>query len=354
MISYRRQNLSLGVKYSLNREIARNAQIFVKPGQEVEPETLVAQGKEDLGFRRVNLAQEMSLPPEKLAGALRKMPGSRVYLGDVLARVTTTWGLRQVEYRSPVDGVLQYFDADSGILTLGHLPRISNVAAGMRGRVSRIVPGKKILIESLIDCVQGVLGLGRAREGILARVGRADLPLKPEQLSQVHQRKIVFGGSRAPLAFFHRALELGVAGVILGGIDLAVLRKLSSQRGRFEDVGFTLVATEGYGNLAIEPKLFDYLKAAEGKYGFLFGYTAELLLPTSAPSPSLRKGVTPSNSGREFAVLKAGQYVRILVGEEMGRYGIVVDVGEDSCTVDIGGDSVSARVRNVEILETGR
>ncbi len=357
MITYRRRNLIRGTSYTLSRKIPADSKVLVKPGQEVLPETLVAQGKEPVGFRTVNLAAVMSLPLERVANVLTKTVGSRIYQDDVLARASKAWGLKEVVYRSPIDGFLRSYNRETGVLTLEYLPEQRNVAAGLRGEVLKVLPKGAVVIGSVVDRVHGLIGLGRDREGIISVIGYRDIPLEPSHLNERHLGKIVVGGTQAPVDFYSRALRLGVRAVVSGGVDMRVYYQLKSSLGHLEDVGLTIIATEGYGNAAIEETLYRYLAGREGQYAFVTGRGAEVIFPSSGGAGKdmvgdKRKQVWEARlgGGRDFSVLKEGQKVRILVGENRMQYGIVAGVDGDQCTVNIESEPVQALVRNVEIL----
>lgn len=348
MIAYQRRNLGKNINYTLERPLPSEGKILVKAGQEVVPETVIAVGKKQAGFRQVNLAKVLEVDSAEVV--LVKTVGSRVYRGDLIAKAPKLWGIKEAQYRSPLEGILTEYEAASGRAGFQYLPESQNIAAGMWGEVKKVLPKEKIVIGSLADRVNLLVNLGNPREGSLASIGHRDLPLEPKHLEKTHAQRIVVGGTLATEDFYYRALNMRVRGVVTGGMDYAIYNKLRSSRGRFEDIGLTIGVTEGFGQLAIEEKLSKYLQGKEGQFVFLDGRAGELILPVAERSGARGEGQGAEGEARGFTTLKSGQRARILVGSHAGRCGIVGAARDEEVEIKIGEESIAVLPENIEVL----
>ena len=111
-----------GVTYTIERKLPAQGTIFAKLGDEVKPETVIGESKVSAGFRIFKLHELLGVSPKKAKNYLRRTIGARVYQGDVIAEAQKSFGLRSVQFISPIDGVLQHFNEETGQLTMQYAP----------------------------------------------------------------------------------------------------------------------------------------------------------------------------------------------------------------------------------------
>jgi hypothetical protein len=143
---------------------------------------------------------------------------------------------------------------------------------------------------------------------------------------------VVVGGAFVTHDALMRARELGVAAVVVGGLDDLDLRRLLGRDlgvaiTGSEDLGFTLVLTEGFGRLRMSERAWDLLGARAGRLASVSGATQiragvlrpEVLIPESDGHTA------PVERGPE-AGLALGSLVRVIRTPHFGRVGEVVEL----------------------------
>jgi len=184
--------------------------------------------------------------------------------------------------------------------------------------------------------VQGIFGIGGEVWGEIAvAVQSPDEPLMPNHLTPSMKRKIVVGGSFLSSETMAKAKEVGVAGLVIGGIHDKDLRAilgydLGVAITGSEQVGFTLILTEGFGTIPMAAKTFKLLTAHAGQMASISGATQiragvirpEIIIPQSA-STSVAT-VQPQREG-----IRLGDPVRIIRDPLFGKIGEVSSLPPD-------------------------
>lgn len=328
-LGYARYPFSRYTMHHVTRSLTEGAQVLVKVGEEVRPEKIVGIGKKSAGFRTLDAAAALKVPPQDVKKYLIKMTGSYINKGEVIAQRSIALGLRSKQLKSPVDGVLQQMNEQTGILTLEYRPEELRVVSGVKGVVSNIDPHKnEITISTNVVEVHGALGIGQRREGSIHVVRQPDLPLSEKQIDPTWENKIVVGGSLLTKQVLYHCVALKVQGIVVGGIHWEDFSTLIGSRGRFEDIGISVIVTEGFGNLPIPPKLFESLQANEGKFSFIWGGMARLLIPHQDT-----EGAKPQkhiHAQARYARLTEGMRVRLLTLNRRGEFGTIRQLSEDT------------------------
>lgn len=308
--------------HSITRTLPTTSQILVKVGDEVRPEKIVGLGRKSAGFRNIDAAEVLNVKPKELKKLLTKTIGSYVNKGESLGGKKGTLGVGKKNLISPVDGIMTALDETTGIITLEYMPEEVRVVSGVNGTVTNIDPeAPEITIQTKVLEVKGALGLGKRREGGIHIVGQPDLPLSEKQIDPTWENKIIVGGSLLTKQVLYHCVALKVQGIVTGGMHWEEFSSLVGSRGRFEDIGISIVLTEGYGNLSMAPGLFKKLQTYEGKFSFIWGGSSKLIIPDVAEAP------TPGHA-LEFISLAEGQRVRLLTLDHHGELGVISQLNE--------------------------
>jgi hypothetical protein len=225
------------------------------------------------------------------------------------------------------------------------------VNAYVRGRVVAELPGEGVVVEARGALLQGIFGVGGETWGALALVVDApDADLAPGRLRPEHRGHVVVGGAFATFEALRRARELGVSAVVVGGVDDLVLRRLLGRDlgvaiTGAEDLGLTLVLTEGFGRIAMSDRAWALLSGRAGRLASVSGATQiragvvrpEVLVPegdgvaAGAEVPaaglvldSLVRVIRPPGFGRIGRVVELPSEPRRLETEAMVRVAMVV------------------------------
>ena len=166
------------------------------------------------------------------------------------------------------------------------------------GRIVEVIPQQGVVVETDCSLVQGIFGIGGETWGeIVIAVSSPNEELTPRHLTADMKGKVVVGGSFVSSDALARAKEVGVAGLVIGGIHDKDLRALLGYDlgvaiTGTEQVGFTLILTEGFGAIPMAGKTFALLSAHAGQPASISGATQiragvirpEIIIPKRAES----------------------------------------------------------------------
>jgi hypothetical protein len=202
-----------------------------------------------------------------------------------------------------------------------------------------VIPQQGVVVETNCSLVQGIFGIGGETRGeIVMAVTSPDEELSTSRFTATMKGKVVVGGSFISAEALARAKELGVAGVVIGGIhdkDLRVLLgyDLGVAITGTEQVGFTLILTEGFGSIPMAGKTFALLSAHAGQLASISGATQiragvirpEIIIPKGPGAP-----IAPGASAApEREGIRIGDQVRIIRDPLFGKLGEVASLPSD-------------------------
>jgi hypothetical protein len=159
-----------------------------------------------------------------------------------------------------------------------------------------------------------------------------DEALTPRHLTADMKGKVVVGGSFISSDALARAKEVGVAGLVIGGIhdkDLSALLgyDLGVAITGTEQVGFTLILTEGFGSIPMAGKTFALLSVHAGQQASISGATQ---IRAGVIRPEI---IIPKQAGAHIAVtmpqregIRIGDQVRIIRDPLFGKIGEVASL----------------------------
>ena len=215
----------------------------------------------------------MGFEPEDVVEGMKINEGDSVEKGQLICELKTFFGLFTSELRSPQSGVVEFFTELNSHLGLRHESVPLKVDAYINGEIVEVEAGKSVTIETKGTIIQGIFGVGGEKQGELFMLPvAADELITPEILDSIDSslsNKVVVGGFTYTIEALERAASLGVAAVVCGSIDADTLYQyVGYQIGVSitgdEDVPFTLIITEGFGDLAISEKVLKLLNKSKG------------------------------------------------------------------------------------------
>ena len=273
----------LKVKKSLvvrrTRKLPIKGEILVNAGDNVHSDTTVARTHVPGDLQIVRVAQILGIELEDTEKYMVHKTGDHVKENEVIAKSTSFFGLFKTFARSPVEGTIEHVSNVTGQVIIREPPIPVEVKAYIPGTVVNVFPGEGVTIETPAAFIQGIFGVGGETEGELLMV--ADSPedaLTADLIKPDYKGKILIGGSLVTGDAMRKAVEMGVQGVIVGGIDdKDLVNFLGYEIGvaitGHEDVGITLILTEGFGKMHMSRRTFALLKSFEGKQASISGAT---------------------------------------------------------------------------------
>jgi hypothetical protein len=315
------------------RILPLKGEVLVAKGAKVEPETVVAQTHLPGPVEPVNVANLLGVPPEDVPECMLKKEGDAIKMGEVIARTSSFFGMFKSECKSKTEGTIENISSITGQVLLRGTPIPVQVKAYLKGEVIEVHPKEGVTVACIGSFVQGIFGIGGETHGpikILSTDHNAVLDekdIKPDCKGQV-----VVGGSLVTAAALKKAIAVGAVGIVVGGFDDRDLRDfLGKDLGVAitgnEDLGVTLVVTEGFGKIAMAEKTFQLLKRHAGQMACINGATqirAGVIRPEVViPKPA---STVTAGSDSEIAGLAVGSPVRVIRQPYFGRLGTVSDL----------------------------
>ena len=312
------------------RKLPLPGQVLVQKGEHVQATDVVARAELPGDVKVANVGSALSIPPEDIYRHMLKKEGDTVTKGEILASTKGIFGLFKSQAQSPTDGVIESISEVTGQLIIREAPIPVNLLAHTVGKVIEVLPDEGVVLETYASFIQGIFGIGSETIGELAVVAPSpNSRLIPSNLKEEHTGKIVVVGALVTHELVKKAVELGVKGLIAGGIDDADLRNLLGYElgvaiTGTETIGITLIVTEGFGEIPIARRTFELLKQREGLQASINGATQiragvmrpEIIIP-------LDGAVQSEESVVEETTLDIGATVRIIREPHFGRLGTV-------------------------------
>jgi hypothetical protein len=329
------------------RRLPLKGDVCVVAGAAVGPESVIARCVLPGNVQTVNLAAKLGVDPAAVGGTLLKPVGSAVAVDETIAEAKAMFGLMRNRVASPADGTLESVSSVTGQLLVRERPIPVEVNAYVRGHVAEVLPGEGAVVESRAALVQGIFGVGGETNGRLAiATSGPGQSLEASHLKPEHRGAVVVGGDHVTHATVLRARELGVRALVVGGFDDHDLRQLLGRdlgvaiTGQ-EELGITLVLTEGFGRIGMAARTWELLNAHAGKVASVSGATqirAGVLRPEILIPLDERAGAHASEA--EGGTLEVGSFVRVIRQPWFGRLGRVVELPAELAALD-----TEARVR---------
>ncbi len=315
------------------RRLPLKGDVLVVAGDRVEADTVVARTELPGNVHTVNIAAKLSVDPAKVSESLVRPIGSAVQKDEIIATAKSLFGLVKNSATAPVGGTLESISTVTGQLILREPPIPVEVNAYVRGVVAEVIPGEGVVVEAHAAFLQGIFGVGGETFGEIAiAVSSPDEPLTESHFKPEHRGKIVVGGSHVSHAALMSARAVGAVGIVVGGFDDHDLRQLLGKDlgvaiTGSEDLGFTLVLTEGFGRIRMAERTWALLTANAGQLACVSGATQiragvmrpEILIPRSERA----QGAAESDASMG---LEIGSLLRVIRQPYFGRIGNVVDL----------------------------
>jgi hypothetical protein len=315
------------------RRLPLKGHVLVAVGDAVGPHDVVARTELPGNVQTVNVASRLGVDPAGILQTLRKPVGADVRCGELLAETRGFLGLAHRSVAAPADGFIESASSLTGQLVLREPPIPVEVSAYLRGVVVELLPDEGVIVEARGALLQGIFGVGGETWGTVAvAVDSPDAVLTPGRLRTEHRGHVVVGGALVTYDALMRARALGVAAVVAGGLDDLDLRRLLGRDlgvaiTGSEDIGLTLVLTEGFGHIRMSDRAWELLAARAGRLASVSGATQiragvlrpEVLIPES--------DVSHAPAERDVATgLAVGTLVRVIRAPHFGRVGQVVEL----------------------------
>ncbi len=304
-------------------------EVFVKEGDIIDHELIVARTEIRGDPNIVNVAMRLGVEPEDLPRYMSKTLGDQVEEGEQLANYTAFFGLIKKWVESPNAGTIESISDITGQIIIRGPPIPVDIDAYIPGKVVEILPKEGAVIQTNAAFIQGIFGIGGESHGkIRMAVDRPDEILSENLITPEDKGAVLIGGSMVTLGALKKSVEIGVSCIVVGGIrhdDLIAFtgEEIGVAITGQEELGLTVIITEGFGTMRMSQSTFDLLKSFEGYQASVNGATQiragvlrpEIIIPhqeiTEPGSEELSSGMVP------------GTPVRIIRKPYFGAIGLV-------------------------------
>ncbi|HHO50431.1 MAG TPA: hypothetical protein ENK18_06040 [Deltaproteobacteria bacterium] len=355
-----------------DRRLPIEGEVLVEVGQQVGADEIVARTELPGKIYPVNVANQLAIDPGRLGEAMIKAVGDSVAQGDVVARSPGLFGLFKSEATAPVSGTIESISTITGQVIYQAAPIPVEVDAYIRGRVIEVIEGEGCVIQAAATLIQGIFGLGGEVKAELAMAVEAPADvLDVSAITPELAGKIAVGGSYATLEGIQAAIKHGLAGIVTGGFDYDEIKELLGYEVGVaitggEDLGLTLIVTEGFGKIQMAPATFALLSKKAGSRASINGATqirAGVIRPEVVVTFDDEQMPADRIDPGEPRGIAIGDEVRGIRAPWFGRLGEVTDLPVEPVVLGSGSparvmevrfeDGTVARIprANVEVIE---
>lgn len=331
--------------------------VMVKKGDVLKSDVVVAR-TELPGPVQVlkNVIGLLGCETEELMEFMLKKEGEPVKKGEPIAQNKPFLGLKflQTKVKSPTDGYIEKISEITGQILLREPPSPVEITAYIDGKVVDVVENEGVIMETTASFIQGIFGVGGETWGELMMVANSpDEVLTEDKIPQDAKDKILVGGSLITSEAFHKAVKSGAKGIIAGGINDSDLRELLGYDigvaiTGHEDLGLTVVVTEGFGEIAMAEKTFNLLKERAGHKASINGATqirAGVIRPEIIIPWDSEIDISIEKADAERGGMGIGDPIRIIRAPFFGMIGKVVELPSELHVVE---SETKVRVLKVE------
>ncbi|MBT3342559.1 MAG: hypothetical protein HN712_17355 [Gemmatimonadetes bacterium] len=340
------------------RRLPLKGEVLVAKGDQVRRDQVVARTDLPGDVVTLNIVNRLGISAEEILRYMLKAEGDQVTAGEIIAETRPFIKWFKTEIASEIDGTIESISSVTGQVMLRKPPAPVEVPAYVDGTIVEVIPDEGVVVETVAAFVQGIFGVGGERWGTLQMITQSpDEDVTPETIPDHSTGKILVGGGRITYDAILRAQDCGAEGIIAGGIADGDLRQLLGYDlgvaiTGTEDIGLSVIVTEGFGQIAMARKTFTTLSGCNGHDASISGATqirAGVLRPEIIV-PSLDGEGVSTESGQAGG-MGEGDSLRVIRAPYFGRIGRVVELISELRQVESG---ATVRVLEVEFEDGER
>ncbi len=339
------------------RKLPLKGDIVVKIGDRVCHDQIVARTELPGATYPVQVAHALGVEPSELSGAMSKAESDRVTQGEVIAQTSSFFGIFTSECHSPIEGFVESVSLRTGQVNLQKDPVPVEVNAFIDGEIVALHENEGVTVRSKGAYIQGIFGIGGEAFGTLRVVcSGPDQPLEASAITPDMKGCVIVGGCSVSREALFAARDAGVAAVVAGAFDKGELKSilgydLGVAITGSEDIGISLILTEGFGRIPMTRRTWELLGSLQGRLASINGATqirAGVIRPEIVV-PRPEEDVVEEK--RATGELTVGSEVRIIREPSFGQTGRVTELPPEPRRVESG---AMVRVLEVELSEGNR
>ena len=320
------------IQHRTRRILPIAGDVLVELGDSVGAQDIVAQTFMPGDITPINIANVLSLPPADVPECMLVKEGDKIQAGDSLAMTKGIFGMFKNDYKSKVAGTIESISKTTGQVIVRGEPLPVQVSAFLAGEVVEVIPNQGVVIDAEVTFIQGIFGIGGETFGPIRMACASYTEELTADLITVEMKgAVIVGGARMTGEAIRKAIEVEAAAVVSGGIDDQDLKEilgydLGVAITGSEEIGVTLIITEGFGEIAMAERTFKLFASREGDEAAVNGATQiragvmrpEIVIPLSEQA----KQEQPEGE-HTSGILDIGTPVRIIRDPHFGLIGTV-------------------------------
>jgi hypothetical protein len=364
--------VAAATNYRVRRLLPVPGDVRVEIGARVNADSVIAETFLDGDVFPVKAASVMGVQPAELPALMVKQIGDAVNVGDVIAQSKGIFGMMRTQAKATAAGVIENISGSTGMVLLRGPKTPIQVRAFVDGIVTEVLPREGAVVETPAAFIQGIFGVGGERWGpLFAASSDPASDLSAKQITAAQKGAVLFASGRMTAEAIAAARANEVAALVCGGIDDADLRNVLGHdlgvavTGN-EQIGITLIVTEGFGSIRMARKTFDLLGSLVGRQASVNGATqirAGVIRPEITVPLADAAGQSTASRGATTGLLQLGTPVRVIRDPYFGLVGTVSRLPDKPATLASGslarvlevqlehGACVTVPRANVELIE---
>ena len=353
------------------RRLPIKGKVTKSVGDILSPDDIVATTDLPGNVQIIKIASMLNIGPADIFDSLKVKEGDHVKKGDLIAQTEGIFGFFKSELFAPIEGTIESISDITGQIIMREAPIPVEIDAYMSGSVKTVIPEEGVAIVTNAAFIQGIFGIGgEARGNINILVKDRSKELTENLINETHKGKIIVGGSFISLKTFKKAMEIEVAGVVIGGFNYYDLEeilgyKLGVAITGSEEINTSLIVTEGYGNIQMGKRTFELLSKHNNNFVSINGATQiragvirpEIVIPLKENVLDSIK-TSDSNMG-----IQKGSLVRVIRAPHFGSMGMVLELPPELqkmesetmvrvAKINVDGNELTIPRSNLEMVET--
>jgi len=273
----------------------------------------------------------LGIQPKDLREYMLKKEGDPVQKDEPIAETKPWVKMLKAILHSPITGTIESISTVTGQILLREPPKPIQVHAYIDGTVTEVMEKEGVVVETTATFIQGIFGVGGETVGELAiAVNKPDDILTADCIQPAYKDKIIVGGAFIQHDVIDKAKNAGVRGIIVGGFDDEDLKKLLGYDlgvaiTGSEEIGISLIITEGFGKIQMAQGTFELLKSRAGAKTSINGAT-QIRAGVVRPEIIIPHNTTSKTSGEYLDKpigrgMEVGDQVRIIRVPYFGKIG---------------------------------
>ncbi|MBN2790535.1 MAG: hypothetical protein JXR69_10135 [Candidatus Delongbacteria bacterium] len=351
-----------GLKVAAKTEIEKTRKlpllgdVLVKKDDMIDARTIVAKTELPGKVYPINVAGQLALgKASELPEAMLKKEGDQVTKGELVAQSKGFFGFFKSEYKAPITGTVSQISGITGQVIFNAPAIPVEIDAYVDGKVLEEIPKEGVIMGTTGVHIQGIIGLGGETQGeIMMASSSPETILNETMITEAMKGKVIVAGSKVTPEALKKSKEIGVKGIISGCFEYQDIkdilgRDLGVAITGHEDIGFTLILTEGFGTIPMAQRTFDLLKKYEGYKASINGAT-QIRAGVMRPEIIITHNENiDDNTSKDYAQtgIETGDQIRIIRAPYFGKLGTVVSLPVELHKVE-SGTWVRVMIANVD------